>query len=158
MKFYFSLIKRLFQTCVYAESSTPNQLFRGCSEVVPNSFRKCVFKEVLRQTNCSGVVPNLSYIETSMSFRSGIWKFRVHLARRQTFILLREPCSKRRFSALAYGPPHGAEAKSQIGAYDTELDFCGCNYHSCGPIWAGSDDIANVQIENKRGHGLRMKS
>jgi tRNA G26 N,N-dimethylase Trm1 len=18
------------------------------------------------------------------------------------------------------------------------LDFCGCNYHSCGPVWAGS--------------------
>ena len=67
---------------------------------------------------------------------------------RQTFILLREPCSKRRLSALAYGPPHGAEAKSQIGAYDTELDFCGCNYHSCGPIWSGS--AQHDAIDDKR--------
>jgi hypothetical protein len=75
------------------------------------------------------------------------------LARRQTFILLREPCSKRRFSALAYGPPHGAEAKSQIGAYDAELDFCGCNYHSSGPIWAGS--AQHGAIDDKRRAHLR---
>ena len=49
-------------------------------------------------------------------------------------------------------PPHGAEAKSQIGAYDAELDFRGCNYHSCGPIWAGSARHGAIDDERRARH------
>ena len=57
-----------------------------------------------------------------------------------------KPFQKRRFGRSRRVPPHKATTKSEIVAYDRELDVQGCNYHSYPPFWSAGENPYSTRL------------